>query len=89
MSKVMLLISTIQRESTHMQVKCTVPHRDGVESISVTDRIFSHPGELENALIAAGVSQQDACAPFHVINNGLPTFIPVSTEVARKLGLLE
>jgi hypothetical protein len=88
MTKVMLLISKIQRESTHLQVKCSLSRNDGIENIIAKERIFSHPFELEDALKAAGISDQDASAPFHVFNNGLPTFIPVSEEVARKLGVL-
>lgn len=57
--------------------------------MSTTDRFFSHPAELEDALRAAGVSDDDAYAPHLVFNNGLPTFIPVSADIARKLGVLD
>jgi len=88
MPNVMLLISKMQRESTHMYVKCALSQKDGIESARVREQIFSHPSELEDALKAAGVSDEDARAPHHVVNNGLPTFIPVSMLVARRLGVL-
>ena len=87
MQKVLLLISKIRLDSTYLQVKCSISPSDRIDEVAM-DRIFSHPDELEEALRAAGVSDGDAGAPFHVFNNSLPTFIPVSAEVARKLGVL-
>jgi hypothetical protein len=89
MPKVMLLISKMHYESTHTYVKCALSQRDGMENARIREQIFSHPSELEDALRAAGVSDEDARAPHHVVNNGLSTFIPVSVGVARKLGVLD
>jgi len=88
MTKVLLLISKIEREFTHTQVKCSICPRDGIDNESAQDQIFLHPGDLADALRAAGVADEDAHAPFYVIENGLPTFIPVTREAAMKLGVL-
>jgi len=71
-----------------MCVKCAVSRRDGIEDLHTEERFFSHPQELEDALKDAGVSEEEARAPYHVLNNGLPTFIPVNVEIARRLGML-
>lgn len=88
MANVLLLISKIEREFTHTQVKCTLCPRDEMESEGARDQIFLHPSDLVDALRAVGVSDADAHAPFYVVENGLPTFIPVTIEAARKLGVL-
>jgi len=88
MAKVMLLISKIGCESTQLQVKCTLSEHGGMEDAACVGRIFLDPREMEAVLKAAGVSDEEAQAPYHVFNNDLPTFIPISKDIARKLGML-
>lgn len=89
MAKVLLLISKMEHEFTHTQVKCTLFPCNEIKSESPRDQIFSHPSDLVDALKAVGIPDQDAHAPFYVVENGLPTFIPATIEAARKLGLLD
>jgi hypothetical protein len=87
MAKVFLLISRPRREFTHLQVKCAIS--GSTEDAKVKDREFAGPLDLENALRSLGVSEYESQAAHHVFHSGLPAFIPVSSEVARKLGVLE
>jgi hypothetical protein len=87
MAEVLLLISKIQHEFTHLRVECTL--RQNSEDVKTLDREFPHPRDLESALRAAGVECDEARAPFQVLETGLATFIPVSLDIARKLGMLE
>lgn len=87
MAEVLLLISKIQHEFTHLKVKCTFCQNAG--NLSTLDREFRHPRDLESALRAAGVECDEARAPFQVFETGLSTFIPVSLDIVRRLGMLE
>jgi hypothetical protein len=87
MAEVLLLISKIQHEFTRLKVKCAP--RQNSENLRTLDREFSHPRELESALRAAGVECDEARAPFLVFETGLPTFIRINLDIARKLGVLE
>jgi|HubBroStandDraft_2_1064218.scaffolds.fasta_scaffold549184_1 hypothetical protein len=87
MAEVLLLISKILPEFTHLKVKCTLCQN--TENLRTRDREFRHPRDLESALRAAGVECDEARAPFQVFETGLPTFIPVSLDIVRKLGMLE
>jgi hypothetical protein len=87
MTEVLLVISTIRHEFTRLQVKCAL--RQSIENLRTLDREFSHPRELESALIAAGVERDEAQAPFLVVETGLPTFIRINLDIARKLRVLE
>ncbi|HZP03854.1 MAG TPA: hypothetical protein VFB43_03060 [Terracidiphilus sp.] len=87
MTKVFLLISKPRREFTHLEVKCALC--GDADGVSARDQEFLNPHDLQNALRAAGVSDHESEAPLHVHHTGLPTFIPVSPEVATKLGLID
>jgi hypothetical protein len=87
MAELLLVISTIQHEFTHLRVKCATRRNTG--DLKTLEREFCEPCELESALIAAGVECDEAHAAFLVFETGLPTFIPVSLNTAWKLGVLE
>jgi hypothetical protein len=87
MSKVFLLISKHWDKFTHLQVTCAVC--GSVEGANVKDREFARPVDLEKALRSLGVSEYELQAAHHVFRSGLPTFIPVTSEIARKLGVLD
>jgi hypothetical protein len=90
MAKVFLLISRPRTEFTHLQVKCAISGSTGGANVAnVKDREFAGPFVLEDALRSVGVSEYDSQAAHHVFHSGLPTFIPVTAELARKLGVLE
>lgn len=87
MTKVFLLISKSRHEITYLEVKCALC--GDADGVFTKDQEFSHPNDLRNALQAAGVSDHESEAPLHVFRTGLPTFIPVSPEIAARLGLME
>lgn len=87
MTKVFLLISKSRREFTHLEVKCALC--GNADGIFARDQEFLNPHDLQDALRAAGLPDYESEAPLHVFHTGLPTFIPVSPEIAAKLGLIE
>lgn len=87
MPKVFLLISKIGPEFTRLLVKCAVCGDS--EDARTIDREFATPRDLEDALLHLGVSEYESEAAHQVFVSGQCTFIPVSSEVATKLGVLD
>lgn len=87
MTKVFLLISAVRADITHLRVKCADPQfTDGA---GVKDREFASPQDLEHALRNLGVPEYEARAAHNVFHSLQPAFIPVSSEIAKKLGVLD
>lgn len=84
MAAVFLIIWKPQPDFAQLWVKCMGP-----KSVSVRNRQFSSPRELESALLTAGVTEDESQAALQVFETGLPTFISVNEDIAKKLGLLE
>jgi hypothetical protein len=53
------------------------------------ERQFPTPDALERALESVGISPRDSFRPVQAFTNGMPTYIQVSSEIARELGVLE
>jgi len=88
MGKVLLLISKPWQEFTHLRVNPTVSANASMPAMKTLDRVFQYPNDLVRALFAAGVPDHETYAPFLVSDTGLPTFIPVDSAVARRLGVV-
>lgn len=86
-TKTYLLISRPHGGFAPLHVTCAFS--GDPDGLRVVDRGFSRPSDLEKALQAAGVAEHEMRATVKVFNTGMPTFISVSKEVARKLGVLE
>lgn len=86
MANVFLIIWKSQQDFGQLRVRCCL--RRTTEGISVRDLQFSSPRELVSALRFAGVAEDDSQAPLQVFHTGLPTFIPVNEDIAKKLGVL-
>jgi hypothetical protein len=87
MTKILLLISKPRLEFTHLRVSSTVC-KSVEKHVRTREQEYAHPQELAHALRAAGVPEQETGAPFLVSDTGLPTFIPVSLGVAKRLGIV-
>lgn len=87
MATVFLIIWKPQPDFAQLWVKCSVCM--GPKYVSARNRRFSSPRELESALLTAGVTEDESQAALQVFQTGLPTFISVNEDIAKKLGLLE
>lgn len=86
MANVFLIIWKPKQEFGQLRIKCCVC--SGTRGVSVRDRQFSSPRDLVSALRFAGVAEDESQAPLQVFHTGLPTFIPVNEDIARRLGVL-
>jgi hypothetical protein len=50
---------------------------------------FERIHDLQSALEAAGISEHEFKSPLMAVNSGLSSLMPVSLDVAVKLGLLD
>jgi hypothetical protein len=87
MSRLFLLISKPQRGSGPLHVTCAFS--GDIDGLRAVDRKFPRPSDLEKELQCAGVFHYEKQTPAQVFSTGMHTFIPVSIEVAKKLGVLE
>lgn len=87
MAKVYLLIWKPEAELAHLRIKCAA--RNNTKDARLRERQFPSPRELESALRMAGVAEEESQAPVQVFTTGLPTFISISEETAKRLGVLE
>ena len=86
MAMFVLLFSKLPGESMSIDVVCA--------SIESTDRltgrhwVFDRIPDLKTTLESAGVAEQDFEFPLQAAQMGVPSFLPVTAEVATILGLL-
>ena len=86
MASFALLFSKPPGDAASIDVVCA--------SIENTDRltgrhwVFDRITDLRTTLESAGVSEHDFEFPLQAVQNGVPSFVPVTAEVATILGLL-
>ncbi len=86
MAMFVLLFSKLSGESKSIDVVCA--------SIESTDRltgrhwVFDSINDLRTTLESSGVSEHEFRFPLQAVRDGVPSFLPVTEEVATILGLL-
>jgi hypothetical protein len=87
MLKFFLLFSKPHGSCAPIVVTCaSVENTDKLWGIH---REFERIHDLQSALEAAGISEYESESPLMAVNSGFSSFMPVSLEVAVKLGLLD
>jgi hypothetical protein len=86
MAKFVLLFSRPQGGFTPIDVTCAAI--ENTDRLTGIHRVFDRINDLKTTLESTGVSEYEFRSPLQAVQNGTPSFLAVTAEVATMLGLL-